>query len=129
MTLARLRVLVLVLVVAVGATAVLALTASNTVPATNVGRQQLGIDANALKPAACSTLDLTNLVVGTNGTAANDLILGPAAGSSFNGNGGADCMVGGAGKDKFTGNGPRAGDVCIGNGGTDNFTKCTTAIQ
>jgi Ca2+-binding RTX toxin-like protein len=129
MTLSHLRVLVVVLVVAVGATAVLALTASNTVPATNVGRQQLGIDANALKPAACSALNLTNLVVGTNGTAANDLILGPAAGSNFNGNGGADCMVGGAGKDKFTGNGPRAGDICIGNGGTDNFTRCTTAIQ
>jgi Ca2+-binding RTX toxin-like protein len=129
MTLARLRVLVLVLVAAVGATAVLTLTASNTVPATNVGRQQLGIDANALKPAACAALNLTNLVVGTNGTAANDLILGPAAASNFNGNGGADCMVGGAGKDRFTGNGPKAGDVCIGNGGTDNFTKCTTAIQ
>lgn len=129
MTLSHLRVLVVVLVVAVGATAVLALTASNTVPATNVGRQQVGIDANALKPAACSALNLTNLVVGTNGTAANDLILGPAAGSNFNGNGGADCMVGGVGKDKFTGNGPRAGDVCIGNGGTDNFTRCTTAIQ
>jgi len=124
-----LRFIALCGVFAVAAIAIGAFTATNAVPSSNVGRQQVPIDANALKPAACSTLNLTNLVVGTNGTAANDLILGPAAGSNFNGNGGADCMVGGAGKDKFTGNGPRAGDVCIGNGGTDNFTRCTTAIQ
>lgn len=129
MTVRHVRLLALAALAAVAALALFALTATNTVPSTHVGRQQLPIDANALKPAACSALNLTNLVVGTTGTSANDLILGPAAGSTFTGNGGVDCMVGGAGKDKFTGNGPKAGDVCIGNGGTDTFSKCTTAIQ
>jgi Ca2+-binding RTX toxin-like protein len=129
MTLRQLRLLVLAALAALAAVASLTLTATNTVPSTHVGRRQLSIDANALKPAACAALNLTNLVVGSNGTAANDLILGPAAGSTFAGNGGVDCMVGGAGKDKFTGNGPKAGDVCIGNGGSDTFTKCTTSIQ
>lgn len=129
MNLTRLRVLVLAAVAAVAAVALLTLTATNTVPATHVGQQQFPINANALKPAACASLNLTNLVVGTTGTRANDLILGPAAGSTFNGNGGADCMVGGAGNDTFNGNGAKAGDVCIGNGGTDTFKKCQTAIQ
>jgi Ca2+-binding RTX toxin-like protein len=127
MTLApRIALVSLLLVVAAG---VVVFTASNTVPGTSVGRQQRAIDANALKPAACSALNLTRLVVGTTGTTGNDLILGPATGSTFNGGGGQDCMVGGAGTDTFNGNGPRAGDVCIGNGGNDRFRRCQTAIQ
>ena len=129
MSFTRLRLLAVALVATIAAIALVTLTASNTVPATNVGQQQFPIDANALKPVACAGLDLTNLVVGTTGTKSNDLILGPAAGSSFRGSGGADCMVGGAGADTFNGNGATAGDVCIGNGGNDTFKKCTTAIQ
>lgn len=124
-----LRVALLCALLAVTAAALAVFTASNTVPVTDVGRQQLVIDANALKPAACSALNLTNLVVGTTGTTRNDLILGPARGSTFNGGGGRDCMVGGAGRDTFNGNGPRAGDVCIGNGGNDRFRRCQTTIQ
>jgi Ca2+-binding RTX toxin-like protein len=118
-------------VLAAAAIAIGTFTATNTVPSSHVGQQQFTIDANALKPAACSTLNLTTLVVGVNGTAANDLILGPAAGSSLNGNGGTDCIVGGGGIDTLTGNGngPSNNDVCIGGPGIDIFRKCKTTIQ
>lgn len=118
-------------VFAAAAIAIGTFTATNTVPSSNVGQQQFAIDANALKPAACSALNLTTLVVGTNGTAANDLILGPSTGSLLNGNGGTDCIVGGGGIDTITGNGngPSNNDVCIGGPGTDTFKKCKTTIQ
>ncbi len=123
------RIALLCVLLGVSAAALGIFTASNAVPSTHVGRQQLAINANALKPAECAALNLTHLVVGTNGTAADDLILGPATASTFNGNGGRDCMVGGARKDTFNGNGNRAGDVCIGNGGNDTFKKCQTTYQ
>jgi len=106
-------------------------TATNTVPSTNVGQQQFAINANALKPAACSALNLTTLVLGANGTAGNDLILGPSVGSTLNGNGGIDCIVGGGGNDTINGNGngPGNNDVCIGGPGTDTLKKCKTTIQ
>lgn len=118
-------------VFAAAAIAIGTFTATNTVPSSNVGQQQFAINANALKPAACSALNLTTLVVGTNGTAGNDLILGPAAGSSLTGNGGIDCIVGGGGIDTLTGNGNGASnnDVCIGGPGIDIFKKCKTTIQ
>jgi Ca2+-binding RTX toxin-like protein len=116
-------------VFATAAIAIGAFTAANTVPASHVGRQQFVIDANALKPAACSALNLTTLVVGTNGTAGNDLVLGPAAGSALSGGGGRDCIVGGGGNDVITGNGLTAGDVCIGGPGTDIFVTCQTTVQ
>ena len=105
-------------------------TASNTVPSTSVGRQQLTIDANAIKPAACNW-SLTTVVLNGTGTTGNDLILANASGMTLNGNGGQDCMIGGAGADTFKGNGKTAGDVCIGNGGTDtNFAnKCQSFTQ
>ena len=53
-------------------------TAANTVPASNVGSSSTAITANTLKPAACNGITLTNLVIGNNGTAANDLVLGSA---------------------------------------------------
>jgi Ca2+-binding RTX toxin-like protein len=124
-----LRLAVLAFVALVSVVGVYTFTASNTVPATNVGRQQFAINANALKPAACAALNLTSLVVGTNGTAGNDLILGPSTASTLNGNGGQDCIVGGGGNDTINGNGNTAGDVCIGGPGTDTFKKCQTQIQ
>jgi Ca2+-binding RTX toxin-like protein len=117
---------------AVSVLAISTFTAGNTVPATNVGRQQFVIDANALAPAACSALNLTTVVTNpANGTAGNDLILGTNVGATFNANGGQDCMVGGAGVDSFKGNGKTAGDVCIGNGGTDinSANKCQHFTQ
>lgn len=125
----HLRLAALCALLGVSALAIATFTASNTVPATNVGQQQLTIDANALKPAACSALNLTNLVIGTSGTASNDLILGPSTRSTLRGNGGRDCIVGGNGNDVIWGNGNKAGDVCIGGPGTDTFHLCQTAIQ
>ena len=127
-----LRVVVLCAVLAVSALALSAFTASNTVPATNVGEQQFTIDANALKPAACSALNLTNVVATPAlGTAGNDLILASGTASTLTGGGGKDCMVGGAGADTFNGNGNKAGDICIGAGGTDinSANKCQNFTQ
>jgi Ca2+-binding RTX toxin-like protein len=126
-----LRFIALCGVFAAAAIAIGAFTATNTVPSTTVGQQQFPIDANALKPAACSALNLTTLVVGVNGTTGNDLILGPSTASTLNGNGGIDCIVGGGGNDTINGNGntPSNNDVCIGGPGTDTFKKCKTTIQ
>jgi len=126
-----LRFIALCGVFAAAAIAIGTFTATNTVPSTHVGQQQFPINANALKPAACSALNLTTLVTGTNGTAGNDLVLGPATASTLNGNGGIDCIVGGGGNDTINGNGNGANnnDVCIGGPGTDTFKKCKTTIQ
>lgn len=127
----QLRLLALCAALAAAAIAIGTFTATNTVPSTNVGQQRLPIDANALKPGPCSALNLTALVVGTNGTTGNDLILGPSTASTLSGNGGIDCIVGGGGNDTINGNGSGAGagDVCIGGPGTDTFKKCKTTIQ
>ena len=102
-------------------------TAANTVPASNVGSSSTAITANTLKPAACSGITLTNLVIGNNGTAGNDLLLGSAGVDNMNGANGNDCILGGGGNDNITG---AAGtDVCIGGPGTDTFTTCETGIQ
>jgi Ca2+-binding RTX toxin-like protein len=116
---------------AAAAIAIGVFTATNTVPSTNVGQQQFPINANALEPAACSALNLTTIVAGANGTAGNDLILGPSAASTLNGNGGIDCIIGGGGNDTINGNGNGANnsDVCIGGPGNDTFKKCKTTIQ
>lgn len=124
-----LRTTLLVVLIAVASTAAYVFTATNTVPATNVGSQQFTIDANALKPAACSALNLTNVVAGTAGTTGNDLILGPSTAATLNGNGGTDCIVGGGGNDTINGNANNGSDVCIGGPGTDTFKKCGTQIQ
>jgi Ca2+-binding RTX toxin-like protein len=124
-----LRIVVLCAVLGISAAAFGLFTASNTVPASSVGQQQFTIDANALKPAFCSSLNLTTVVTGTTGTAGNDLILGPAAGSTLNGNGGKDCIVGGGGNDTINGNGNNAGDFCIGGPGNDTFKKCQNTQQ
>jgi hypothetical protein len=124
------RVVVLCVVLTISAIALGMLTASNTVPSSSVGQDQATIDANALKPAAC-TMNLTTVVTNGNGTAGNDLILADASGMTLNANGGQDCMIGGAGVDSFKGNGKFAGDVCIGNGGTDinSANKCQFFTQ
>ena len=107
-----------------------ALTAGNTVPATNAGFVTRAIGACDLKPAACAGMTLTNLVVGTgtfNGTAGNDLILGGPGNDTINGKAGDDCILGGGGNDSINGGG--GNDVCIGGPGNDTFAGCRTAIQ
>jgi len=103
-------------------------TAANTVPGSNIGSSSAAITANTLKPAACNGITLTNLVIGNNGTAANDLVLGSAGVDNMNGAGGNDCILGGGGNDTIAGG--SGTDVCIGGPGADTFNgNCETQIQ
>ena len=122
------RLLALATVFLVLATVSNAFTAANTVPVTNVGKQQFTIDANALKPAACAALNLTAIVTNNSGTAASELVLGSAAGDNILGRGGNDCILGGGGADTING-GAGANDICIGGPGTDTFSNCETQTQ
>jgi Ca2+-binding RTX toxin-like protein len=94
-------------------------TAANTVPASNLGSSSQAITANTLKPAACNGITLTSVVIGNNGTAGADLLLGSAGVDNMDGNGGDDCILGGGGNDNLRGSG--GNDVCIGGPGTDTF--------
>jgi len=109
-----------------------AVAAGNTIPKTRLGQNTAAMNANAIKPAACSALNLTAIVIcpggGTcNGTGANELILGTSIAETIRGRGGTDCILGGGGNDALQGNG--ASDVCIGGPGTDTFNTCETQIQ
>ena len=109
-----------------------AVAATNTVPASHLDEVTSAINANALKPASCSAISLTKIVVCTgtgtcNGTSASELIIGTAGADTIVGKGGKDCIVGGDGDDNITGSGGT--DVCIGGPGTDTFTACETTIQ
>jgi Ca2+-binding RTX toxin-like protein len=126
----NLRVAFWILVVLIFISSITAMAAGNTVPGTKLGQRITAINANALKPSACSALSLTNIVIcpATGGlcagTANNDLILGSANGDILTSNGGNDCIVGGGGNDFFIG-----GSVCIGGPGTDTFLGCGTTVQ
>jgi Ca2+-binding RTX toxin-like protein len=68
-----------------------AYAAANTVPSTRMGVVNSNITANALKPSACASLNLTRIVSGSgtlNGTAGSDLILASAGTDTLNGAGG-----------------------------------------
>ena len=90
-------------------------TSSNTVPATHLGRYTEAITPDKLKPAACSGITVTNLVVGSGiipGTNGSDLILGSAQNDTLGSNG--------------VGHGP---DCCLGGGGTNTFRRsCTVSV-
>ncbi len=108
-----------------------AVSATNIVPDTRLDEQIQAVTANALKPAECSALNLTRIVVCTggncNGSAANELILGTPAGERLRGRGGQDCILGGGGDDQLVGNNSQ--DICIGGPGNDTFLTCETQIQ
>ena len=110
-----------------------ALATTNTVPVTRADSLTQAINANALKPAECASLNLTAVVIcpagggNCNGTNANELVLGSANADTIRGRGGADCILGGGGNDNITGN--AGGDVCIGGPGTDTFASCETVYQ
>jgi Ca2+-binding RTX toxin-like protein len=98
---------------------VIGLTASNMVASSHAADRTQAITANTLKPVECNGITLTTVVVGTNGTAGADLLVGSGAGQTMSGNGGNDCILGGGGNDTLRGN---AGtDVCIGGPGADSF--------
>ena len=121
------RRLPIVLALAAALFAIPALTATNAVPTTHAGTTATSITGNALKPAACASVDVTNVVVGTNGGPARDLVLATAVGTTVRGRAAADCVLGGGGND--TVNGDAGVDVCLGGPGTDVFLNCETQIQ
>jgi Ca2+-binding RTX toxin-like protein len=96
-----------------------AFAASNTVPSTRLDEDTKSITANDLKPSDCSSLNLTNIVVGASGTNANDLILGTSSGDNFRGDDGDDCIVGGGGDDQLQGQ--RGNDIILGQDGNDSL--------
>jgi Ca2+-binding RTX toxin-like protein len=95
-----------------------AFAATNSVPSTRMDDDSLSIDANAIKPPACSGLNLTNIAYGT-GTNANDLVLGTAGNDNLNGDDGDDCLVGGGGNDSL--DGKKGNDILLGGPGNDDL--------
>ena len=109
---------------------VMAIAATNTVPATLLDYKALSLDMSNFKPSACAGISVTNLVIGTGtitGTAANDLILGGSGADLIDSSAGNDCILGGGGDDQITGG--DGSDVCLGGPGTDAFTACETERQ
>jgi Ca2+-binding RTX toxin-like protein len=126
------RTMLWVLVTLIFISTLTAMAAGNTIPTTRLDENTAAMNANAIKPAACSALNLTAIVICSgvgicNGTGANELILGTPADQRIRGRGGTDCIVGGDGNDDLIGN--NGGDICIGGPGTDTFTTCETRIQ
>ncbi len=123
-------------------TATSVVTASNTVPASNLGEDIQPITANDVKPLECAGLNLTAVV--TAGTSGNDLVVGTGAGETVRGRQGTDCILAGAGADTLRGDsgsdvllvqagndhlvGGGGSDVCYGGAGTDTFNNCETQI-
>jgi Ca2+-binding RTX toxin-like protein len=96
-----------------------AVAASNTVPFTRLDQDTFTITANDLKPSECSSLNLTTIVVGGNGTNGNDLILGSAGNNTIRADDGDDCIVGGGGDDTLQGQ--RGNDIILGEDGNDSL--------
>ena len=110
--------------------AINALAAANTVPPSAADEIVLPINANALKPAECAGLNLTEVVIWQPGMARDrdpSLILGSQNADSIQGGKGADCILGGGGDDQLDGD--QGSDVCIGGPGNDTFKQCSTKIQ
>lgn len=108
------------LLVIIMAGAMVAFATSNAIGASAIGDTRHSASANQMKPAQCSSLNLTNLIVATgaiSGTAENDLILGGSGADTISGEGGNDCILGGGGNDRLYGN--SGTDVCIGGSGAD----------
>ncbi len=104
-----------------------ALAATNSVPATRAGSSTSVIGVNDLKPPECAALSLTAIRVG-DGTNANELVLGSAAGETIRGGAGSDCVLGGGGNDTVRGD--QQTDVCLGGPGTDSLhASCETSYQ
>jgi Ca2+-binding RTX toxin-like protein len=108
-----------------------ALTASNTVPATNLLTQVNNPTLPVVAPVDCNSIVVTTLFTGLgatlNGGATADFILGGPAAQTIGGKNGDDCILGGAGNDAITGG---AGtDICSGGPGTDTFVTCEVTVQ
>ena len=118
-----------VLLVAVVVSSIgVALTAANSVTTSRAGDSSRGVTADQLAPVDCAALALASVVVGSNGTAGNDLLIGSTADDTMDGDRGDDCILGGGGNDTLRGS--QNTDVCIGGPGTDAFhPSCETQIQ
>jgi hypothetical protein len=123
--------LVLAVAVAFGFVTTQAFTASNTVPATNIGQFTQAITPAQLEPTECISggVTATSIVSGTgtiNSTAANQLVLGSSAVDTMTDTFGSVCMVGGAGNDAFNGF-TGGGDLCVVSSTTTagRIKKCT----
>lgn len=106
-------------------------TASNSVPPTRLGQVVLAIGPNDLKPAACSGITVSNMMIGNgaailNGTNASNLIVGVPGTVTINARQGDDCVVGNSDVVAISG-GPGT-DVCIGGAATE-FALCETVIR
>lgn len=109
-----------------------AAAAAISVPSLRIYERRMAITTNTLKPAACSLLTLTRVVICTggncDGTDENELILGSASADNIQGGKGDDCILGGDGNDNIRGE--QGTDVCIGGPGTDSFhPSCETQTQ
>ncbi|MEP6811927.1 MAG: hypothetical protein ABI990_02940 [Actinomycetota bacterium] len=125
MTLSPARIAALAAGIALVALLALAFGATNTVPSSNVGRDQRAIGAQDIAPVQCAGMGLTTVITNGNGSAGNDLVLGTTVGETLNGNNGNDCLVGGGGDDTLRGG--LGTDVCIGGGGAnEKFNQCET---
>ena len=112
----------LFLIVLIAVSTASAFAAANSVPATRLDDDTLPITANDLKPSACSSLNLTNIVViagNGSGTNANDLILGSSGSDNLRGSDGDDCIVGGGGDDNL--DGQKGNDILLGQDGDDTL--------
>ena len=125
-----LRFLFLGVLILTVASVVSAFAAGISISAENAGQQSLPLTADDIKPAACASISLTNIVRGygvLTGTTGNDLIIGSSTADVIDGLGGNDCVLGGGGDDSLNGN--EGNDICLGGVGTDIFTDCETEIQ
>lgn len=107
-----------------------AVTATNTVPGSSLDDKQFSLSANDLKPDACNSLNLINVITGSvnfRGDNSNNLILGSSQNDNIDGRQGNDCIVAGGGDDFIDG---RNGyDICIGGGGNDTYTRCEEIVD
>ena len=110
-----------------------AIAAGNTIPTTRLDENTAAMNANAIKPAACASLNLTAIVTcssaggNCSGTSASELILGGPSDDNILGDKGDDCILGGGGDDAIRGE--QGTDVCIGGPGSNTFhPSCETQI-
>jgi signal peptidase I len=112
----------------VAITLVTSLTATTNVPTSNVGASNKPRQIRDLRPAGCSSLSLTSIVIRTGNftnTASNALVLGDAGPNTITDNGTSNCIVGGGGKDSVNGD---TTDICIiGPTAGATYKKCSTA--
>ena len=104
------------------ASGISAYAAANSVPRSKVADYRTAITANALKPAECAGISLSNVITGRgelSGTNGNDLLLGSSIADEIRGDEGNDCIVGGAGEDDLRGN--SGNDVLLGGPDSDRL--------